>query len=126
MMDAVLCRFANNSDIGLVFADDPNPSDWNLNKEIAEGIAKRMGWLVSLPPHLVFPNGAMFWARPRALEPLLQLELDWEDYPGESLRYDGTASHSRDCFLLWPAKPAQLCHNLGSGNDKIARKCNCP
>jgi lipopolysaccharide biosynthesis protein len=36
----------------------------------------------------------MFWARPRDLEALFALHLNWEDYPEEPLPQDGTMLHA--------------------------------
>ena len=38
--------------------------------------------------------GMMFWARTSTLAPLLNLKLDWDDYPEEPLPYDGTLLHA--------------------------------
>jgi glycosyltransferase involved in cell wall biosynthesis len=106
MMDAIINKFAASGNIGLIFAADPYPSDWDLNKPIAEDLARRMGRIEPLPRHLDFPNGTMFWARPRALEPLLKLKLDWDDYPVEPLPYDGTILHAIERLIPFAAHEA--------------------
>jgi lipopolysaccharide biosynthesis protein len=106
MMDTVLDCFATNDSIGLVFADDPHLSDWDLNRQIAEELAKRMGRAKPLPPFFDFPLGTMFWARPRALESLLQLNLQWQDYPEEPAPLDGTVLHAIERLLPFAASQA--------------------
>jgi glycosyltransferase involved in cell wall biosynthesis len=106
MMDAIINKFAVSENTGLIFAADPYPSDWDLNKPIAEELARRMGRSEPLPRHLDFPNGTMFWARPRALEPLLKLKLDWDDYPVEPLPYDGTILHAIERLIPFAAHEA--------------------
>ena len=90
----------------MIFPDDPHLSDWDHNREIAEHLAKRMGLADPLPPFLNFPIGAMFWARPQALEPLLALGLNWSDYPDEPLAIDGTILHAIERLLPFAARHA--------------------
>lgn len=106
MMDVVTNRFAKDDKLGLVFASDPHLSDWDLNRDIAEDLAKRMGRDEPLPPYFDFPIGTMFWARPRALEPLLKLNLDWKDYPEEPAPLDGTVLHAIERLLPFAAREA--------------------
>jgi lipopolysaccharide biosynthesis protein len=46
----------------------------------------------------------MFWARPRALAPLFDLKLDWEDYPAEPLANDGTLLHALERLVTFAAE----------------------
>jgi lipopolysaccharide biosynthesis protein len=41
----------------------------------------------------------MFWARTEAIRPLLELGLDWQDYPAEPLPYDGSMLHAVERLL---------------------------
>ena len=106
MADAALSRFANDDRTGLIFADDPHLSDWDENREIAEDVARRIGRTEPLPPFFDFPIGTMFWARTRALEPLLSLNLKWEDYPKEPVPFDGTLLHAIERLLPFAAQAA--------------------
>jgi glycosyltransferase involved in cell wall biosynthesis len=103
MMDTVIGHFAKASRIGLVFAEDPNLLAWDENRQIAEDLALRMGRTKPLPPFFDFPIGSMFWARTRALEPLLRLDLKWEDYPKEPVPIDGTVLHAIERLLPFAA-----------------------
>jgi glycosyltransferase involved in cell wall biosynthesis len=99
MMDTILNRFAKDESIGLIFADDPHLSDWDFNRQISEDLARTMGIEMPLPLYLDFPIGTMFWARSRALEPLFNLELNWDDYPVEPAPSDGTILHAIERLL---------------------------
>ena len=106
MMDLILDRFARDRELGIVFPDDPHLSDWDLNLEIAERLAARMGIVEPLPPFFDFPIGTMFWARTEALRPLRALGLDWTDYPAEPVPIDGTLLHALERLLPFAARQA--------------------
>lgn len=93
MADCILSKMKEDNTIGLVFPDDPSTTGWCDNLPFAETIAARMG-IEKLPDSFNFPVGTMFWARTSALAPLLDLKLDWDDYPEEPLPYDGTLLHA--------------------------------
>jgi lipopolysaccharide biosynthesis protein len=93
MADTIMTRMNSDVSIGMVFPDDPYIVGWGTNLGVAKPLAARMG-LETLPEHFVFPVGTMFWARASALVPLLNLNLDWDDYPEEPLPYDGTSLHA--------------------------------
>ena len=93
MADRIVGEMAADSSLGLVFADDPNVIGWSKNWAHAYDLAARLG-IGELPDHFNFPVGTMFWARAAMLKPLVDLELDWKDYPEEPLAYDGTMLHA--------------------------------
>lgn len=99
MADIILSKMAANTDIGLVFPDDPNTVGWSKNKSHAEVLSKRMGLKGRLFDQFFFPVGTMFWARSDALSPLFDLGLEWDDYPPEPLPYDGSMLHALERLL---------------------------
>ena len=104
MMDIVLDRFAKDERLGIIFPDDPHLSDWDLNRKVAEQLAKRMRIDELLPPFFDFPVGTMFWGRTNALAPLLKLKLNWSDYPKEPAPIDGTILHALERLLPFVAR----------------------
>ncbi|MBL1258889.1 rhamnan synthesis F family protein [Methylocystis sp. Sn-Cys] len=92
MADIILGEMANNPRIGLVFPDDPHVVGWDKNRSFVEQYSSAFS-LTRFPDSLHFPVGAMFWARPRALKPMFDLGLEWNDYPAEPLPYDGSLLH---------------------------------
>jgi glycosyltransferase involved in cell wall biosynthesis len=98
MADTILSAMSNDESIGMVFPDDPYVVGWTANRSFAEPLAARMG-LAKLPQYFNFPVGTMFWAKTPALMPLINLNLQWDDYPEEPLPYDGTSIHAIERLL---------------------------
>jgi lipopolysaccharide biosynthesis protein len=48
----------------------------------------------------------MFWARTKALMPLFDLKLGWDDYPEEPVPIDGTLLHAIERLLPFAARHA--------------------
>ena len=74
---------------------------WNGNFEQASGLAQRMGLSLSPRRALDFPSGSMFWARPAALKPLLDLRLRFEDFPAECAQVDHTTAHAIERLFFY-------------------------
>jgi glycosyltransferase involved in cell wall biosynthesis/2-polyprenyl-3-methyl-5-hydroxy-6-metoxy-1,4-benzoquinol methylase len=114
MADNILSRLHNDASVGLVFPDDPYIVGWEANLSIAKPLAQKLGF-ENLPEHFVFPVGTMFWAKTAALAPLINLNLDWEDYPEEPLPYDGSLLHAIErLFFLCP-----LLNNMQSATTHV-------
>lgn len=105
MLDTVERAFGLDARLGLVMAEEPHLVGWNENKEIAEALALRMG-IDTLPDYFDFPLGTMFWARASALKPLLDLKLDWGDFPDEPVADDGTLLHAIERLLPFVVEKA--------------------
>jgi len=93
MADTILGRMAADASIGMVFPDDPNIVGWGSNMTLARAFGERLG-IRDLPHHISFPVGTMFWARVDAIQPMLDLGLQWNDYPPEPIPYDGSILHA--------------------------------
>ena len=93
MADTIVDRLLADPGLGLVFPDDPHVMGWSGNRAHAEELGRRLG-VTDLPDEFNFPVGTMFWARPAAIASLIDLRLQWDDYPAEPLGYDGTILHA--------------------------------
>lgn len=91
--DILIERFSRDPSLGMVFPENDFLVGWEQNREIAEMLAPRFG-LESLPEHIEFPVGTMFWARPIALAGLVLADIAGHEYPTEPLPIDGTMLHA--------------------------------
>ena len=89
MLDRIVSRMASGAGPDMVFPEDPYVFGDEANASQVAQLAERMGW-PQPPGHFRFPVGSMFWARPAVLRPLLDAGFTVEDYPEETLPYDGT------------------------------------
>jgi len=108
MVDTAAAAFAGDASLGLLMAEDPHVVGWDQNRQAADALAARMGLALPLPDYLDFPLGTMFWARPAALRPLVDLALTPDDYPEEPLPDDGTILHAIERLLPLVARHAGL------------------
>jgi hypothetical protein len=95
MMDGILDKMASDPLIGIIYPDDPGCFGWEGNYAYGENLLKRMGFQSpDKDASMNFPVGTMFWARSAALKPLIDLNLQWDDYPEEPIPIDGSMLHA--------------------------------
>ncbi len=92
---------------------------WHGNFEAARSLAARMGLALSQRRALDFPSGSMFWARPAALRPLLDLNLRFEEFPEEGAQVDHTPAHAIERLYF------QVCEHSGHSWMKVANPALC-
>jgi lipopolysaccharide biosynthesis protein len=88
---------------------------WNGNFAAASALARRMGMSLSPYRALDFPSGSMFWARPAALRPLLDLNLAFDDFPTENAQLDHTLAHAIERLFFY------ACEHSGHSWLKVAQ-----
>lgn len=88
---------------------------WQNNFLHARRLARGMGFLLKPSYRLDFAAGSMFWSRPEALRPLLQLHLRLEDFPAEGGQIGDTIAHAIERLMLFS------CELAGFRWCKIAR-----
>jgi lipopolysaccharide biosynthesis protein len=102
MADAILSKLYLDSEIGIIFPDDPNAIGWDKNKDHAIDLSKQLK-IKDLPVSFIFPVGTMFWAKTKALEDMINRQFKWEEYPEEPLPYDGSMLHALERLLGFPS-----------------------
>lgn len=101
---SVLALFAADRGLGMVapqtFGQIRDRTGWRGLGVEARSLSSRLGLDLDLNGTLDFPAGSMFWARPNALGPLLELKLTPEDFPEEMGQFGGTIAHVIERLFL--------------------------
>lgn len=91
--------------VGAVYREHANfikpVINWGYDFDLAKDLLKRVGVRLDAAHILEFPSGSMFWARSEAIRPLLDLGLDWDDFPPEEGQIDGTLAHAIERCMLY-------------------------
>lgn len=66
---------------------------WTCNKGISQDFVDKWGLDIS-DDFVNYPVGGMFWARPKAIAPLLKEKFEYSDFPEEPLPNDGSWLHA--------------------------------
>lgn len=106
-----------NSDTGMVFADHfpgiRNLLNWGYNFSTTKKLLSRVGISLDSSFVLDFPSSSFFWGRSEAIRPLLNLDLNWSDFPAEEGQFDGTLAHAIERSLLY------FCEGAGFSWSKV-------
>ncbi|WP_304797005.1 rhamnan synthesis F family protein [Pseudotabrizicola sp.] len=96
----IVSLFQSVPDLGIVapltFKSVLAAAHWGDNFDIARELVARMPHGIALPDDagLDFPVGSMFWARRKAMQPLLDLCLTAAHFPPETGQLDATPAHA--------------------------------
>jgi GT2 family glycosyltransferase len=112
VIESIFDAFERLPDLGMVASQHYEAIrrwlGWNGNFEQAQQFANRMGISLSPLRALDFPSGSMFWARPAALQPLLDLELSFDAFPQEGSQVDETPAHAIERLYFHACERAGL------------------
>ncbi|MQT14307.1 rhamnan synthesis F family protein [Segnochrobactrum spirostomi] len=101
---SALAIFEAAPDVGIVYPArtglGARAPRWDGNFAIARDAFARIGLALDPKTPLDFPSGSMFWARPAALQPILDLHLRLEDFQPEAGQIDGTLAHALERSVL--------------------------
>ena len=108
---SVVDLFARDPRLGIVLPQNYEPIRqhlrWDGNLRIAQRLARRMGFAIDRRLTVFdMPAGSMFWARPGALRPLLDLKLGYDDFPDETGQTRGTIQHAVERLFLLACEAA--------------------
>lgn len=95
----IMALFEDDPSLGLAFAEDRLNAGWTENKPVAAELARDMGLTGKLDAYPVYPIGTMFWARTKALAPLIDSKLCTADFPPEPIPDDATKLHAIERLL---------------------------
>ena len=99
-----------NDKVGAVFPQHFNPIrvfiNWGANYLNTQNFLRGLGIEIDNRNLIEFPAGSMFWFKPKALAPLLESDLTFEDFPEESGQVDGTIAHAIERSFLFIVESA--------------------
>ncbi|MBR6712652.1 MAG: hypothetical protein IKI76_06645 [Selenomonadaceae bacterium] len=99
-----------HDEVGLVFPQHFNPTrtliHWGKNFHGTKDFLHRLGIEIDHRNLIEFPAGSMFWFKPKALTPLLDCGLTFDDFPEESGQVDGTLAHVIERAFLFVVEAA--------------------
>ncbi|WP_331297305.1 rhamnan synthesis F family protein [Methylobacterium hispanicum] len=103
-----ILKLLGRPDVGIVYPEHFEPVrnllNWGGNYDTAKALLARAGLTVSKELLLEFPSSSFYWGRCDALRGLLNLDLDWTDFPAESGQIDGTLAHAIERAILFFAE----------------------
>lgn len=126
IVNSIMEIFDQGPNIGMVVPQHFGPLramtriEWGKNFRTARQLAWRMN--IDLRPngYLDMPSGSMFWARSQALRPLIDLHLNFQDFPLEPSQVDGTLAHAIERLFLF------ACEKAGYSWVKVTDAANDP
>jgi hypothetical protein len=78
--------------------------NWGYDYNHARALLARMGIELNKNLVLEFPSGSMFWGRSAAIRKLLDLDLQFSNFPAEAGQIDGTLAHAIERIMLMVAE----------------------
>ena len=105
-----ILKILANEKVGLIFPQYFNPIrtsiDWGENYHVTKNFLHGLGIEIDQRNLLEFPAGSMFWFKPKALAPLLDSDLTFDDFPEEGGQIDGTIAHALERAFLFVVEAA--------------------
>ena len=110
----ILCTFEKESRLGMLMPPPPNHAEyystlgleWSWNLEETKKLAKKLKLNIpmSWDKEPISPLGTMFWFRPKALKTLIEYNWQYNDFPEEPNKTDGTLLHAIERIYSYVAQ----------------------
>ncbi|MDO5758743.1 MAG: rhamnan synthesis F family protein [Rhodobacterales bacterium] len=111
-VESILEAFAVAPELGMVappnLVMNRDYMNWGANYDHAKELAGQMGVQLYPDSPLGFPAGSMFWVRPAAIRPLLNANIQLEDFSEEAGQTDGTFAHAVERLFFYACEVAGL------------------
>ena len=103
---SILTIFNQHPHIGMIAPEHYGPITkgdlgWGGNYKMSRALLCKMGLDIHFHSKVNFPSGTMFWAKTKALKPILTLGLSYEDFPEERGQLDETLAHAIERILFF-------------------------
>ncbi|MBO4779318.1 MAG: hypothetical protein J5497_01640, partial [Selenomonadaceae bacterium] len=109
--------------VGVVFPQYYAPIrvsiNWGENYLATKNFLRGLGIDIDNRHLIEFPAGSMFWFKPRALAPLLNSGLKFEDFPEECGQVDGTIAHAIERAFLFIVEAAGFTWIKVDGDENL-------
>jgi lipopolysaccharide biosynthesis protein len=100
--------FDSDPNVGVVYSEHYKPIrqmiEWGSNYTKAQRLLFRAGIQINQDMPREFPSGSLYWFRPKALVPLFELGLKYDDFDEETGQADGTLAHAIERCILFIAE----------------------
>lgn len=105
-----ILKILADENVGMVFPQYFAPIrisiNWGENYLTTKDFLHRLGIEIDNRHLIEFPAGSMFWFKPKALAPLLNSGLTFDDFPEELGQIDGTIAHAIERAFLFIVETA--------------------
>ncbi len=110
VVSGLIQRFVDDPALGVLTASPGEEMrywgyHWLSNRHLAQPLFDRLGLRSAVPEGMLdYPVGGMFWARTKAIAPLLDHTWTIEDFPPELGQTDGTIMHAVERVIVLAAQ----------------------
>lgn len=105
-----ILKILSDERVGMVFPQYFAPMrifiNWGKNYLVTKNFLHKLGIEIDNRNLIEFPAGSMFWFKPKALAPLLDNGLTFDDFPDEIGQLDGTLAHAIERSFLFIVEAA--------------------
>ena len=112
VVSGLIQRFVDDPGLGVLTASPGEEMrywgyNWLSNRHLAQPLFDRLGLRSAVPTGMLdYPVGGMFWARTKAIAPLLDHPWTPDDFPPELGQTDGTIMHAIERVIVLVAQEA--------------------
>ena len=118
-----ILKILDDERVGMIFPQHFNPIrvyvNWGENFIAVKNFLRELNIDVTNRNLIEFPTGSMFWFKPKALAPLLNSGLTFDDFPAEDGQVDGTIAHAIERAFLFIVESSNFTWLKISADEKL-------
>ncbi|MFZ4413503.1 MAG: rhamnan synthesis F family protein, partial [Bacteroidales bacterium] len=124
IIKSVFDAFISDQNLGIIapqhYSTIRHAIGWGYNYAEASRFANSLGIKFSIENPIDFPSGSMFWARSKAILPLINSGITLQDFPEENGQIDNTLAHVIERLYFF------VCEKAGYSWIKIVNPLQSP